>query len=75
MNVPKNKLGLNSEEEIEIINLKLKPEEIENLLKKKGYYSAYHMNKKNWLTITLDNTLTDEDLMKLIDQSYTLTLK
>ncbi len=75
MNIPKNKIGLNSEEEIEIINLKLNPEKIKDLLKQKGFYPAYHMNKKNWLTITLDNTLTDDDLMKLINQSYNLTIK
>ena len=56
--------------QVEIINLKLDPEEILNLLKKQGYYKAYHMNKKSWITVILDDTLKDKEVEELIDQSY-----
>ncbi len=55
---------------IEIINVKLKRDEIETLLKKNGYYSAYHMNKKDWISIILNDTLNDQEIITRIEESY-----
>ncbi len=74
MNLDKCKLDASSNLEVEIINVKLKPEEIEALQKKKGFYPAYHMNKKNWISIVLDDTINDSEIMKLIDESYSYTI-
>ncbi len=74
MNIAQNKLDKKSRGEVEVINLKLKPDEIEDLLKQKGFYPAYHMNKKNWITIKLNNTIKDEKIMKMIDESYAYTI-
>ncbi len=74
MNINKCKIEENSTEEIEIINIKLEPNEIENLLNQEGFYPAYHMNKKYWITIILDNTLSDENIMNLIEKSYSYTI-
>ena len=71
MNINKNKLGKENIK-VEIINVKLDPEKIKQLITEKGYYPAYHMNKKNWITIILDDTLEDEIIQKLIDESYEL---
>ena len=70
MNIDKSKLGENEDGEIEIIDVKLNSEEVECLLKKDGFYPAYHMNKKYWITIILNNTLSDELIMDLIQKSY-----
>ncbi len=74
MNIPKNKLDENSNDEVEIINIKLEPKEIEKLLKIDGFYQAYHMNKKNWLSVILNDTIKDEKIMKLIEKSYSYTI-
>ncbi len=74
MNIDKNKLDENSTGEVEIIDIKLEPNEIEDLLKHDGYYPAYHMNKKSWITIILNNTISDEKIMSLIDKSYSYTV-
>ncbi len=74
MNIDKSKIEQNFNGEIEIINIKLEPLKIEKLLTKKGFYPAYHMNKKNWITIILDNTISDNDIMNLIDESYSYTI-
>ncbi len=74
MNLEKSKLGESSTDEVEIINIKLEPDEIEVLLKQDGFYPAYHMNKKNWITIILNETLSDEKIMNLIDKSYSYTV-
>ncbi len=74
MNLDINKLDTKLNGEVEIINIKLNPTEIEDLLKIDGFYPAYHMNKKSWISIILNNTLTDEKIMNLIDKSYTYTI-
>ncbi len=73
MNIDKNKLEKKSNGEVEIIDIKLEPNEIEELLNLDGFYSAYHMNKKNWITIILNDTISDEKILKLIEKSYSYT--
>ncbi len=74
MNIDKSKLDRKTTGEVEIINIKLGPNEIENLLKLDGFYEAYHMNKKSWISIILNNTLKDTEIMKLIEESYSYTV-
>ena len=72
MHINKNKLNPTLNEDIEIMNVKLDPEEILTLLNHEGFYKAYHMNKKYWITFLLDDTLNDEIIMDLINKSYNL---
>lgn len=74
MNIDKSKISSDSKNEVEIINLKLNPDKIIQLLKQNGYYPAYHMNKKNWISVILDNTISDEDIMALVAESYFSTI-
>ena len=55
--------------EIEILNLKL-DEQVEKYIIKKEIYPSYHLSKKNWISIILDNTLTDKEIIKLVEISY-----
>lgn len=71
MDINKNKIDKQNKL-IEIINVKLDNKVIEELIKKEGYYKAYHMNKKSWITIILDDTLKDEEIIKYIDESYNI---
>ena len=75
MNIDKSKIDKKGSGEIEVINVKLDEEKIPNLLTKKGFYPSYHMNKKNWITIILDDTLTDEEIMEYIKESHKYTEK
>lgn len=72
LTISKRKLNLDSDELIEIINLHNSPEEIEKLIDNKKYFPAYHMNKKYWCTICLDENVELEEIYKLIDISYEL---
>lgn len=74
MNVLKTKFGFNDNSEVEVINLKLDKNRINLLLKKEGFYEAYHMNKKSWISIILDDTINDDLIMELIDESYSYTV-
>ncbi|MBO6145547.1 MAG: MmcQ/YjbR family DNA-binding protein [Bacilli bacterium] len=69
MNLDLSKLD-NASGEVEIINVKLNENEIQNLLGEKGFYKAYHMNKKDWISIILNDTLEDDIIFTLIDESY-----
>lgn len=71
MNLDLSKID-NGTGEVEIINVKLGTNKIRELLKKQGFYEAYHMNKTDWISIILNDTLKDEEILSLIDESYNL---
>ena len=71
LNVDKSKIIHNLTGEVEIIDLKL-DDKVSEYLNHDGVYPAYHMNKKAWVSIILDDTLSDEEIMKLVDISYEL---
>ena len=73
MNIDKSKIIPNSSsKEIEILNIKV-DDLVEVLLKGKGIYPSYHLSKKSWITIILDDILTDNEVIKFIDISYGLS--
>ena len=43
----------------------------------RGTYPAvrpgYHMNKQHWITVILDGSMTDEEVLPLIADSWALT--
>ena len=69
MNIDKSKLNKKDTGNVDVINIKL-DSEVNDILKIKGIYPAYHMNKKYWITITLDDTLTDNKIIDLVIKSY-----
>ena len=70
MNIEKNKIIPNcNNEEIEVLDLKL-DDKVEKYLKIKGFYPAYHMNKKSWISIILDGSVSTEIIEKLVETSY-----
>jgi predicted DNA-binding protein (MmcQ/YjbR family) len=36
---------------------------------------GYHLNKKHWNTITLDDSIPEAEIWSLVDHSYTLVVK
>lgn len=71
--VQKNKLGLEGEDKVDIINVKCDPMLIGSLRTSEGYVPAYHMNKENWISILLDGTVEKEEICKLVDLSFNMT--
>ncbi len=69
-------LGMNSSEKVDIINLKFdNGQALDFAENTPGAYPAYHMNKRHWITIALDGTLSNEVVMELVKKSYFLTDK
>ena len=75
LTVPMEKLGMHGTDIIEILDLRIKPEELEEILDERKYFFGYHMNKKNWLTICLNDTVPLEEIYRRIDESYELAAK
>lgn len=73
MDVPKNKLGLQGEEVLQVVNLKCDSIHLGSLLKEKGFFPAYHMSKASWITVSLDGSVEDEKLKILLDMSFEAT--
>lgn len=76
MNVKWGVLLKNEDETtIDIINLKIDPEDGETLRKIRGIYPGYHMNHKYWISVVLNDTLLDEKILRLVEDSFSLTKK
>ncbi|WP_270360687.1 MmcQ/YjbR family DNA-binding protein [Limosilactobacillus mucosae] len=59
------------EQNVDIINLKSNTLPVDG----KSVFPAYHMNHKYWISVVLDDQLGDDDVMRLIDESFRLTGK
>lgn len=73
MKIPANKLDDFTDEIIEVINIKYQKDKVYEVIDNISIFPAYHMNKKSWITIKLDSEITQEQLFKLIDNSYNLS--
>ena len=69
MHILKNKV-CDLDGEFDVVNVKLDEDKILSLLEQDGFYPAYHMNKKYWISIALDDTLNDDFIMNCIQESY-----
>ena len=75
MDIPRKNLGLPSEGEISVVNLKCDTRLIGSFREEPGIFPGWHMNKAHWLSVALDGTVEDEKIKFLVDMSYALTKK
>lgn len=75
MNIPYAYLMKDKAGYIDVLNVKVKPETIETLVDNHHIFPAYHMNKKHWITIVLDQATDLEFVKGLLNDSYTLVEK
>ena len=71
MKISWDKLEKGREGQVEAVNLK--HDQVADLLSKKGIYPAFHMNKRYWISVALDDTLSDEEVLELMEKSWNLT--
>lgn len=72
MKVTRSKLGIDSDESIDIVNLKLPTEMFGSFDTADGVYPAYHMNKAHWISVILSDA-TDETVYFLTNASFEVT--
>ncbi len=75
LTIPKSKLGFDSGQITEIVNLHAAPAQVEDLRKRPDIYPGWHMNKKSWYTILLDGSVDNAELFDLLAESYRLAKK
>lgn len=72
MNIPYKTLGIEKDGNVDIINVKNNPDKVESMIDHQNYFPAYHMNKKYWVTILLNNNIDIKEIIKRIDESYNI---
>ena len=73
MRIPWDRLDKGRGGLVEAVNFK--HDQVADLLSQNGIYPAFHMNKRYWISLPLDDTLTDEKVLELFDRSWFLTSK
>ena len=73
MRIPWDRLDKGREGLVEAVNLK--HDQVADLLSQKGIYPAFHMNKRYWISLALDDSLSDNEVLDLLEISWNLTLK
>ena len=61
------------QQEVTVLNVKQTEDRLPGLLKKAGFFPAYHMNKQNWLSVLLNGDLPDDQVLALLDESRSFT--
>lgn len=71
MDIPKKLVTKDPDanEIVDVINIKIDEADHDEIVARPGFYNAYHMNKKSWVSAILDDTAPDSCLMELIDKS------
>ena len=74
MRVSRRKFGFESDEVIDVVNLKLPTEMFGSFGAADGVYPAYHMNKLHWISVLLPDA-PDETVEFLVGVSHGATKK
>ena len=74
MKVSRRKFGFDSDEVIDVVNLKLPTEMFGSFGVADGVYPAYHMNKLHWISVLLPD-VPEETLHFLVDVSFEATME
>ena len=72
MQVSRRKFGLDSDEVIDVVNLKLPTEMFGSFGAAEGVYPAYHMNKLHWISVLLPDA-PDDIVQFLLNASFEVT--
>ena len=72
MRVSRSKFGLESDEVVDVVNLKLPTEMFGSFGAADGVYPAHHMNKLHWISVLLPNA-PDDVVQFLVNVSFEVT--
>ena len=70
--VSRRKFGIDSDEVIDVVNLKLPTEMFGSFGSTDGVYPAYHMNKFHWISVLLPDA-PDDVVLFLLNASFEAT--
>lgn len=72
MQVEKSRLGLEGNTKVDILDVKCDADMVGLLTQTYGFLPGYHMNKKYWITMLLDGTVSEAKILDFLDMSYDL---
>ena len=75
LTVKASKLGFDDDTMKEILDLRIKTEDIETTVDNQRFFLGYHMNKKHWYTLLLNDSIPTKEICRRIDESYLLAKK
>ncbi|BDH45859.1 hypothetical protein TUM12370_19030 [Salmonella enterica subsp. enterica serovar Choleraesuis] len=75
LTVKGSKIGLENDSLVEILDVRMGPDDVVRLVDGKKYFPGYHMNKKHWVTMLLDGSVPEDEIFMRIENSYALALK
>ena len=70
MDIPRNRLGLEGDGDVDIMDVKCGSLMVGSLLAQDGFLPAYHMSKSSWISVLLDETVPDNQIYPLLELSY-----
>ncbi len=74
MDVPGNKLGLETEEVVDIVNVKIGDLFLADILvRQEGFFRGYHIRRGNWISVSLYGAVGFDEISKWVDESYLAT--
>lgn len=57
---------------VDVINVKCEADMVVLLTQAYGFLPGYHMNKKHWITMLLDGSVSEAKILDFLDMSYEL---
>jgi len=75
LTVAGNKVGLASDDIVTIADLRADENDVPELIKRRGFAPAWHMNKKHWFTVLLDGSVELSEIIGLLVKSRELAAK
>ena len=74
MDVPGNRLGLETEEAVDILNVKMPDSFLADaLVQQEGIFRGYHISKGNWISISLHGAVSFQEICRWLEESYLAT--
>ena len=73
MNVPAERLGLSGDGKVDVLNVKVDPDDAAALRLADFILPAYHMNKENWVSVLIEGGIPGGMLADLLEESHRLT--
>lgn len=68
----KENTGIRRRWKINILDVKCDPDLVGMIIQTYGFLPGYHMNKRHWITILLDDSVSEAKTLDFLDMSYDL---
>lgn len=75
MELSGDKIGLDKDKTVAVVNLKCDPLLIGSVINEEGIHKGYHMNKNHWITVRLDGSVAEAQIKWLLGLSFDMTKK